>query len=305
MRIKTIILFILKGMSMGAANVIPGVSGGTMALITGIFERLINAIKSFNLTAVKLLFSGKFVQLIKHIDLYFLLSVFFGIGLAMISIAKIFEFAFEKYPVLIWAFFFGLVLSSVFFLAKEISRWSISTILFFVIGTAAAVSISILNPASENSAIYYLIICGVLAACSMILPGLSGSFILILLGNYQLVMIDAVSNLKIDILAPVIFGGLAGLLAFSYLLSWVFKNFRNATIATLTGFVLGSLGILWPWKKHIYEEIAGDQKILVAYEWFLPNINKEFFAAFVIFIIGVISIWIIERIGNKLKESKK
>ncbi len=305
MNIKTVILFVLKGMSMGAANVIPGVSGGTMALITGIFERLINAIKSFNLTAVKLLFSGKFLQFIKHIDIYFLLAVFFGIGLAMISIAKLFEHAFEENPILIWAFFFGLVLSSVLFLAKEISKWNITTILFFFIGTAAAVSISILSPASENSTIYYLFICGVLAACSMILPGLSGSFILILLGNYQLVMIDAVSNFKIDILAPVIIGGLAGLLAFSHLLSWVFKNFRNATIATLTGFVMGSLGILWPWKNHIYEEIGGDQKILVSYEWFLPNIDKEFFMALIIFIFGVISIWIIERIGNKLKERKK
>lgn len=300
MIIKNFINNVLKGMAMGAANVIPGVSGGTMALITGIFERLINAIKSCNLKAIKLLFNFRFNAFAKHIDLAFLIAVFAGIGLAMISIAKIFEFAFEKYPTFIWAFFFGLVFASVFFLARRIDKISLPNIVFFIFGAGIAIVISVLNPASENAALYYLFLCGVLAACSMILPGLSGSFILILMGNYKLVMIDAVSNLKLDILIPVIIGGVFGLLGFSYLLSYVFKKFRYQTLSILTGFVLGSLGILWPWKNEITETI-GDKEILVSYQWLLPEINTEFFTALVIMIAGALSIWVMEKIANNTK----
>lgn len=304
MKVVAAILIFLKGASMGAANVIPGVSGGTMALITGIFERLINAIKSFNFKAVKLLLKGNIKGFIVHTDLVFMILVFSGIGVAMVSIAILFEFLFEEYPVYIWAFFFGLVLSSVFFIGKEIKKWNITTVLFLIIGATIAVLVSVLNPASENPALYYLFICGVLAACSMILPGLSGSFILILLGNYKLIMIDAVSNLKMDILIPVIIGGLSGLLGFSYLLSWVFKKFRDTTMSTLTGFVLGSLGILWPWKLAVTTTF-GDKEKLVGYEWFLPQVNTEFFIAFLIFAIGFISIWIMENMGKRIKENQQ
>lgn len=302
MNIKTGILILLKGASMGAANVIPGVSGGTMALITGIFERLINAIKSFNLKAIKLLLKGKIKDFITHTDLFFMILVFAGIGIAMISIAILFEFLFEEYPVYIWSFFFGLVLSSVFFIGKEVGKWNIYTIFFLVLGSSIAIIVSVLNPAGENPALYYLFLCGVLAACSMILPGLSGSFILILLGNYRLIMIDAVSNLKMDILIPVVIGGLSGLLGFSYLLSWVFKKFRDNTMSTLTGFVLGSLGILWPWKNAITKTF-GDKEKLIGYEWFLPQINAEFFIAIIIFVIGIVSIWIMENMGRRIKEN--
>jgi putative membrane protein len=304
MGFKEAILIVLKGMSMGAANVIPGVSGGTMALITGIFERLINAIKSFNLTAIRLLLKGKIKDFINHTDLYFLIFVFLGLGVAMISIAKLFEYIFEYYPVYIWAFFFGLVLSSVFFLAREIKKRGIAEIFFFLTGAVIAIMISILSPASENTAIFYLFICGVLAACSMILPGLSGSFVLILLGNYQLIMIDAVGNLKIDILIPVVIGGFVGLMGFSYLLSWVFKKFRDVTMSTLTGFVLGSLLILWPWKKQIFVEF-GDKEKLIGYDWQIPEFNQEFYIAIIVFIIGIISIWLMESLGNKIKTEKQ
>jgi putative membrane protein len=304
MGFKEAILIVLKGMSMGAANVIPGVSGGTMALITGIFERLINAIKSFNLTAIRLLLKGKIKDFINHTDLYFLIFVFLGLGVAMISIAKLFEYIFEYYPVYIWAFFFGLVLSSVFFLAREIKKRGIAEIFFFLTGAVIAIMISILSPASENTAIFYLFICGVLATCSMILPGLSGSFVLILLGNYQLIMIDAVGNLKIDILIPVVIGGFVGLMGFSYLLSWVFKKFRDVTMSTLTGFVLGSLLILWPWKKQIFVEF-GDKEKLIGYDWQIPEFNQEFYIAIIVFIIGIISIWLMESLGNKIKTEKQ
>lgn len=285
---------------MGAANVIPGVSGGTLALITGIFERLINAIKSFDVTAVKLLFSGKFKELLKHIDFWFLFSVFAGVGVAIISLARLFEFLFTHYPVYIWAYFFGLVLASVYFVGKTIKRWNTSVIVTFIIGTAIAMGISIMTPASENDSFMYLILCGVIAICSMILPGLSGSFVLILLGNYHLVMITAVNEMRFGVLLPVVIGAGVGLIAFSHVLSWLLKKYHNQTLSTLTGFILGSLGILWPWKEAVIK-MFGDKEKTVGYDYFLPHMNRELVLAVVLILFGIATIWITESLGA-LKE---
>lgn len=303
MNIKQALILFFKGIAMGTANVIPGVSGGTIALLTGIFERLLNAIKSFNLKALKLLFSGKIKELIVHIDLYFLVSVFTGVGIAIISVAKLFEYLFEYYPVYIWSFFFGLVLASVYFVGKEVKKWNFSVILVSVLGTAIAITVSVVSPASENSATWYLFLCGIIAACSMILPGISGSFVLILLGNYQLVMIESVSNLDIAVLLPVVAGAAFGLLGFSYLLSWVFKKYRDHTIGTLTGFILGSVIILWPWKTSITEKF-GDKVKLVGYDWLLPEINAEFFISIIIIIAGIFTIWLMEHYAASLKKGE-
>jgi putative membrane protein len=301
---KEIISLIFKGMLMGAANVIPGVSGGTMALITGIFERLINAIKSFDGTAIKLLLSGKIKDLIKYVDFWFLVYVFLGVGVAIISLARLFEFLFEHYPVYIWSFFFGLVMASVYFVGKTIKKWNLSVIISFVIGTAVAIAISVLNPASENNGFLYLIFCGVVAVCSMILPGLSGSFVLILLGNYQLVMISAVNNMDMGILLPVVIGAGVGLIAFSHGLSWLLKKYHNQTLSTLTGFILGSLGILWPW-KNIIEQSFGDKVKTVGYDWFLPEFNGAFFIALLLMIVGIGAIWLTEYFGSGNEEVKE
>ena len=301
------IFLILKGIAMGAANVIPGVSGGTMALITGIFERLIDAIKSFNIKAVKLLLSFKFKEFAKHTDLYFLIAVFGGIAVAIITLAKLFGYLFTNYPVYIWSYFFGLVLASVYFVGKTVNKWSVPVIITFIIGTTVAVIISLLNPATENSGLIYLFLCGVVAICSMILPGLSGSFVLILMGNYQLVMIDAVNNMDLGILIPVGVGAVAGLIVFSHILSWVFKKFRDQTISLLTGFILGSLSVLWPWQKMIYmKDAAGEvilkkgEPIVIKYERILPELlNSEVIFAAVFALVGIVSIWAIEKLAMK------
>jgi len=300
---KEYIILVLKGIALGTANVIPGVSGGTIALITGIFERLINAIKSFNLKALKLIFTGKIRGFIEYTDLKFLIAVFLGIAIAIITIARLFGYLFENYPVYIWAYFFGLILASVYFVGKRVEKWTLTVIFSIVIGTALALVISYLNPANENSSIIYLMVCGVVAVCSMILPGLSGSFVLILMGNYQLVMIDAVNEARLDILIPVIAGAAIGLIAFSHFLSWIFKKFRNQTIALLTGFIFGSLSILWPWKKEIFlmdetgemiirkgvPEIAGYQRIIP------ETFNTEVIFAILLMILGIATIWILEK----------
>jgi putative membrane protein len=301
------LIFILKGIAMGAANVIPGVSGGTMALITGIFERLIFAFKSFNLKAVKLLFSLKLKEFIVHIDLYFLLAVFTGIALAILSLARLFDYLFTNYPVYIWAYFFGLVMASVYFVGKTIDKWRLSVIIAFIIGTAIAVIISLLSPASENSNVFYLFVCGIVAICSMILPGISGSFILILMGNYKLVMIEAVNNLSPDILFPVGSGAIIGLLAFSHILSWVFKRYRDQTISLLTGFILGSLSVLWPWQRMIYlRDALGElilkkgEPIVMKFEKVIPEtFNMQVIIAIIFAITGIITIWAVEKIAVK------
>ncbi|MBN1649783.1 MAG: DUF368 domain-containing protein [Bacteroidales bacterium] len=295
---KELVAVFFKGVAMGAANVIPGVSGGTIALITGIFERLIDAIKSFNFTALRLLLKADFKGFAKHTDLLFLLALFLGVAVSILSFARIFDFLFKHYPVYIWSFFFGLILASVFFVGKTVSRWSWDVIFVFIIGFATAMTITFLNPATQNESLIYLIVCGIIAACSMILPGLSGSFVLILLGNYQLVMIDSINQLRFDILIPIVFGALVGLLGFSYLLSWVFKKYRNQTIAILTGFIFGSLGIIWPWKEMIIQQF-GDKEKVVGYNWLLPELNLQFLLAIVIMLFGVLSIWFMEHMAEQ------
>lgn len=288
----------LKGMGVGSANVIPGVSGGTIALITGIFERLIDALKSLNLTAIKLFFTGKFKEFAKHTDLWFLVSVGSGVVVAILTIARLFEFMFENYPIYLWSFFFGMILVSIYYVGITIEKFNWKVIVSFIIGTAIALFIAFGTPAKENSNFIYLAICGAVATCSMILPGLSGSFVLVLMGNYQLIMIDAVNDLNLKILLPVVLGGVVGLLAFSHLLSWIFKNYRDITIAVLTGFILGSMPIIWPWKNDVITYFGSEAKV-TGYEYFFPEFNMEFAIALVIMLIGAGIIVLTEKMAKK------
>ena len=288
----------LKGMGIGTANVIPGVSGGTIALLTGIFERLINCLKSFNITALQLFFKGKFKELVKHTDLWFLLSVGLGVIAAIFTTARIFDYLFKHYPVYLWSFFFGMILTSIYFVGKTIDKWNWQVILSFLLGTGIAVFIAFVKPATENSSFIYLIICGAIATCSMILPGLSGSFILIIMGNYQLVMIDSVNKLDLHILLPVVIGAVVGLVGFSHFLSWIYKNYRNITIALLTGFILGSAPIIWPWKNSVITYF-GDKEKVIGYEYFIPNMDIKFATAIVIMLIGAALIILTEKMAAK------
>ncbi len=303
---KQYINYFVKGLAVGIANIIPGVSGGTIALITGIFERLINAIKSFDLKAARLLFKGEWKAFVQKTDFYFLLTLFAGVGVAIVALARLFDFLFHNYPVYIWAYFFGLVLSSVYYVGKTVEKWKPSTIISFVVGTAFAIAISLINPATANDNALYLFLCGIVAICSMILPGLSGSFVLILMGNYQLIAIDAINNRDLSIIIPVGIGAVVGLIAFSHVLSWVFKRYKDQTIAMLTGFILGSLGILWPWKEPEYlTNAAGDfimkhgEKVIARYSVILPqHMNLEVYAGIGFMILGIISIVVVEQMAQ-------
>lgn len=290
-------------MAVGLANIIPGVSGGTIALITGIFERLINSIKSFGISSLTLLLKGKFKEFAERTDLYFLISLFAGVIIAIVTVAKIFGLLFEEYPVFIWSFFFGLILASVYFVGKTIEHWKVSVVISFISGTIIAVTFAFFSPASQDDNFFYLVLCGVVAVCSMILPGLSGSFVLILMGNYQLVAIDAINNRDINILLPVLIGAVFGLIAFSHIISWVFKKYKDQTIGVLTGFILGSLVIIWPWKTPI-EKMFGDKLKPIGYDYFLPEINSEFSIALLIMLFGILSIWVMERSAENAELKK-
>ncbi len=298
------LLNIFKGALMGAANVIPGVSGGTMALLTGIFERLINAIKAFDLRALKLAAKFRFKELFLHIDLPFLCAVGIGVLVSILSFARLLEYLFEHHALYVWSFFFGLILASVYFVSKKISRARLSVILLYVLGIAIAAGIAFLEPAEENTSIPYLLLCGAVAMCSMILPGLSGSYVLLLMGNYELVMIKAVNTFDLGILIPVAIGAVAGLAAFARLLSWIFRKFHDQTIALLSGFIFGSLAILWPWKDAILQTFRKGEEIkekVVGYDYNLPEMNAETFIAVAIMLAGVAAIALVETMAGKLK----
>ena len=297
---KNYYILFLKGLGVGIANIIPGVSGGTIALITGIFENIIDSIKSFDLQAIKLLFTGKFKQFIEHTNLYFLMAVFGGAGTGIFALSFVLGSLFENYPKFVWAFFFGLILASVYFVSKKIKKWNFGVITLLLIGTLIAVLIiNVFDPAEQNSSYLYLFICGIVATCSMILPGLSGSFVLILMGNYELVMIDSVKTLNFHVLIPLMIGAGFGLIAFSHVLSWVFKKFKDQTIALLSGFILGSLTLLWPWKTEITKIFGSGDKIkekVIGYNWSYPaSFTFEEVFAIELIIVGFIAIWLLEK----------
>ena len=241
----------LKGMAMGAADVVPGVSGGTIAFISGIYEELLGSISNVNFDLLKTLKQDGFKAAWKEVNGNFLLSLFIGIFVSIVSLAKAIKYLLENEPVLLWSFFFGLVLASVIYIAKQITKWNFVAILALILGSFLAYYITTLNPlVSENSSILFMFIAGAIAICAMILPGISGAFILVLLGAYKPVL-AAVNDRDYKTVAAVGFGAIIGLLAFSKVLKWLFTHYKNYTLAVLTGFIIGSLNKIWPWKETL------------------------------------------------------
>ena len=280
---REVVLF-LKGMAMGIANIIPGVSGGTIALITGIYEEFINSLKSFDIKALKLLLSFRLKEFVDHTNLYFLISVFGGTIFSMFSVAKLFEYLFDFYPEELWSFFFGLIIASVYYVGLRVGKWRIGSYMFFIIGTLIAVALALLSPSSENTNLVYIFICGIIGISGMLLPGLSGSFILILMGNYKLLMVDSISkSLKFNMdaiiyLSIFILGSVIGLFGFSHIISWLFKHFKDYVLSLLTGFILGSLLIIWPWK------IIAENELITS--WYLPELNSSTFISILLMLMG-------------------
>ncbi len=289
--IKDYVTLALKGMAMGAADVVPGVSGGTIAFIVGIYDELINSIKSINAHSLKLLFTGKIPSFWKAINGNFLFSILLGIGISVFSLAELITWLLVTHPIMVWAFFFGLVLASTWFVSKDIKEWNVKTVASFIVGAAVAYYITVATPTETPSNLLFIFLCGVIAICAMILPGISGSFILVLLGKYFYIM-DAVKGLKLEVLFVFAAGALIGITSFSRVLSFALARFRNSTLALLTGFMLGSLNKVWPWKEKIMTSGGFELEKNI-----LPNAYLA--EAIVLAIIGFFLVYFLEKLSQK------
>ena len=295
--LKDYAFLVLKGMGMGAADVVPGVSGGTIAFIVGIYDELINSIKSINGKSLKLFFTGKFAAFWKMINGSFLFSILLGIGISVFSLAKIITWLLVEHPILVWSFFFGLVLASTWFVAKDIKGWNWKTILGFVVGVVVAFYITVATPAETPSYLWFIFLCGAIAICAMILPGISGSFILVLLGIYFFIM-DAVKTLDLVIIAVFGAGAVVGITSFSRVLSYALKHVRNITLAVLSGFMLGSLNKVWPWKEQITTVVDGHD--LMIENNILPN--QYIVEAVVLMLVGFFMVYFLEKLSMKVSK---
>lgn len=295
--LKDYALLMLKGVGMGAADVVPGVSGGTIAFIVGIYDELIDSIKSINGNSLKLFFTGKWGAFWKAVNGNFLISLLLGIALSVFSLAKIITWLLTDHPVMVWAFFFGLVLASTWFVGKDIKEWNKKTIPAFIIGVAVAYYITVATPAETPSNLLFIFLCGAIAICAMILPGISGSFILVLLGKYFFIM-EAVKTLDITVLLVFFAGACIGITSFSRVLSYALKNFRNITLAVLTGFMLGSLNKVWPWKETIetFTDSHGIVKPLVEAN-ILPN--QYILEAVALMVAGFFLVYFLEKLSTR------
>lgn len=294
---------------MGAADVVPGVSGGTIAFITGIYEELINSIKSINLNAIKLFFTGNFKEFWAAINGTFLLSVFLGVGISVFSLAKGLEYLLTHYPILVWSFFFGLIVASAFYVSRSIKNWDFGTIISGIIGIAIAYSITVISPAEANTSYLFVFVSGMIAICAMILPGISGSFILVLLGMYKFIL-GAVGDMNLAVILTFLVGAGIGIIAFSNVLSWLLRKYHNLTIALLAGFMVGSLNKVWPWKE-VTETIIdrhGELKPIDEHN-ILPGTYEQItgheawlLGAIALAIFGFVLIFVVEGIGKRLKK---
>lgn len=294
-------ILVLKGMGMGASDVVPGVSGGTIAFITGIYEELIDSIKSINLDALRSLFKFRFNEFWKKINGNFLLAVFSGILISVFTLANLLEYLLINHPVYIWSFFFGLVVASAIMILRDIRKWKAMVVISLLAGIGIAYWITTITPARTSEAYWFIFLSGALAICAMILPGISGSFILLLLGKYQFIL-NAVSEFKLMILAIFTFGAVTGLIAFSNFLSWLLRKYHHATIAMLAGFMGGSLNKIWPWKmttQTFIDRHGVEHPLVQKNVWPDVTAGSDFITALLIAIAGFGIIFIISGLTNR------
>lgn len=301
----------LKGCAMGMADVVPGVSGGTIAFISGIYEELLGSIKSIDLEAIKLLFTGKFRALWKKINGNFLFSLIAGIGVAILTMARLMTYMLENHPIITWSFFFGLIIASALMVAREVNSWSALSVVTMIVGIVLSYWITVVSPATTPNDWWFVMLSGAIAICAMILPGISGAFILLLLGKYMFIM-EAVAQLNIGVLVVFAIGAVVGIVSFSHVLSWLLAKWHDATVTMLMGFMIGSLNKVWPWKQTLetYLDSHGVEQPLVQ-----ANVSPMQFEvlggesylvlAIVSCVAGFALIYVIEMIGKRVKANKE
>ncbi|MCF6279086.1 MAG: DUF368 domain-containing protein [Flavobacteriaceae bacterium] len=297
------LIITLKGAAMGAADVVPGVSGGTIAFISGIYEELLESIASISFGTLKLLKTDGIKAVWKQVNGNFLASLLLGVLISVVSLAKLILWLLENHPILVWSFFFGLVLASILYIGKQITKWNIPTVIVLLLGAILAYWITTLEPlVTDDASPIYLFFSAAIAICAMILPGISGSFILVILGAYKPVF-EAINNRDIKLLAIIGAGVVVGLLTFSRLIKWLFNHYKNMTLAVLTGFILGSLNKIWPWKEtltwrtnsHGIQVPVNEQSISP----FSFDGESQLMFAIILAIIGFLMILVLEKIAVK------
>ncbi|MDG1529644.1 MAG: DUF368 domain-containing protein [Polaribacter sp.] len=307
----------LKGLAMGAANKVPGVSGGTVSFVLSFYEEMIYSFQKINLKAFKLLVNGRFKSFYQYVNGQFLLLVMGGSMFSYFSISLVLDYFLKHYELYVWSWFFGMIIGSVFYIYKDFGDWNFKNTLSFIIGISVGVGISFMTPAQENDNLWFVFFCGIIGVSGMTLPGLSGSFILILLGNYVLLLVDSVNGLltivagllsgnfdildipnnmrHLKIISVFTAGSAFGLVSISHVLGYVLKRWHQIVNAVIIGFIAGSLGIVWPWKRTIFSQEKGEflldakgNKIIQNYERFLPDFsNSETWFAIFYIVIGV------------------
>ncbi|WP_460218775.1 DUF368 domain-containing protein [Psychroserpens sp. MEBiC05023] len=327
--LKDRIFLVIKGLAMGAANKVPGVSGGVVAFVAGFYEEFIYSLQRVNKTAFKLLFNGRFKSFYRYINGKFLGLLFLGMIISYFSVSKILDYFIENYELYVWSLFFGMIIGSIYYINKDFKDWNYKSILALAIGISLGIAISFLDPAMENDNLIFVFFCGIISVSGMTLPGFSGSFILILLGNYVLLLVDSVNALYdtfadifsgdfnfvqneirmrlLKVLGMFTLGSITGLVTFSHLLNYVLKHYKNITTASIIGFIIGSLGVVWPWKNTIYKtsesgELLFDsqgEKIISNYERFLPELQSETYFAIGYIILGILIVLALERYGQR------
>jgi putative membrane protein len=299
-------VLLLKGMAMGAADVVPGVSGGTIAFISGIYEELLETINSINLGAMKTLKKEGVKAAWKSINGNFIVTLFLGIVISIASLAKLISYLLEAHPILIWSFFFGLVLASIVYVGKQVKSWNVGTIVSLIIGTGLAFWITILPPMANSDELWFIFVSGMIAICAMILPGISGSFILLIMGSYQ-TLLGAVKDKDLLTIGVFMAGAVVGLLSFSRVLKWMFAKYHDLTIAVLTGFLIGSLNKLWPWKidKELLYTHSDGKKDFLQENVFPPDMvgEAQVIYAVAFCILGAGLILGMELVSKKMKKA--
>ena len=298
-------ILVFKGMAMGAADVVPGVSGGTIAFISGIYEELIATLNSINLNSLKTLKLQGVSATWKKINGNFLLALFGGILLSILSLSKLVAWLLHEEPVLLWAFFFGLVLASIIFVLKKINQWNSAVFLGLILGGVFAYQLTQLTALGNSDSNWYLFLSGAIAICAMILPGISGAFILVILGSYANVL-QALNDKDIAKITIFMTGALIGILSFSRLLKWLFKRFKNMTLAVLTGFMIGALSKIWPWKKTLsFRENSEGISVPLKEQCIAPfsfDGDPQILSAIGLMLFGFLMIFFLEKIGAKNKK---
>lgn len=325
------VFLILKGVGMGAANKVPGVSGGVVAFVAGFYEEFIYSLQKVNKKALKLLFNGRFKSFFQYINGRFLGLLFLGMIISYFSVSKLLDYFIEHYELYVWSIFFGMIIGSIYYISKDFKDWNYRTCTGIIIGILIGVSISFLDPAKENDNLWFVFFCGIISVSGMTLPGFSGSFILILLGNYVLLLVDSVNALydtlfeivkgdfsfisnvirirMLQVLAVFTLGSITGLVTFSHLLSYILKRYKNLTISVIIGFIVGSLGVVWPWKKTIYKLLEDGSiqvdsqgvKVIENYSRYFPELNAQTWTAILFIIIGILIVLALEIYGQKTK----